>query len=188
MTRLPSLLKIVAAGFGAASMVLAATSGANAQASDLFTGFQTKSKDPVQIDAASLEVSEEGKQRISVFSGNVIVRRGETSMRAKTIRVISDLSDKRPKNQAFSRIEASGNVEVKSGNQTVTGAAVVVDMGKQTITMTGNVVLAQGANVITGDRLVVDLVSGRARVEQAAGKPIRGVFTPGGDAAAPPGQ
>jgi lipopolysaccharide export system protein LptA len=188
MTRLPSLVRIIAAGFGAVAVGLAAAGGASGQASDLFTGFQTKSKDPVQIDAASLEVSEEGKQRVSVFSGDVVVRRGETVMRAKTIRVFSDLGSNRPKNQAFSRIEASGNVEVKSGNQTVTGAAVVVDMGKQTITMTGNVVLAQGANVITGDRLIVDLASGRARVEQEAGKPIRGVFTPGGDDAAPPGQ
>jgi lipopolysaccharide export system protein LptA len=126
-----------------------------------------------------LEISEEGDQRISVFSGNVIVRRGDTVLTAKTIRIYSDLNDSRPRNEAFSRIEATGNVEVKSGDQTVTGSTVVVDMGKQTITMSGTVVLKQGANVITGDRLVVDLATGKARVEQAAGKPIRGVFTPG---------
>jgi lipopolysaccharide export system protein LptA len=62
-------------------------------------------------------------------------------------------------------------------------------MGKQTITMTGNVILSQGPNVITGDRLVVDLATGKARVEQSAGKPIRGVFTPGkGGGLAAPGQ
>jgi lipopolysaccharide export system protein LptA len=43
--------------------------------------------------------------------------------------------------------------------------------------------------VITGDRLVVDLATGKARVEQEAGKPIRGVFTPGSEGGlAPPGQ
>ena len=158
-----------------------------AQTSDLFTGFQARSNAPIQIDAAQLEISEEGNQRISVFSGNVIVRRGDTVLRAKIIRIFSDLKDDRPKNQAFNRIEASGGVEVKSGDQTVTGSDVVVDMGKQTITMTGTVVLKQGGNVITGDRLVVDLASGKARVEQAAGKPIRGVFTPG-SGTLPPGQ
>ena len=61
-------------------------------------------------------------------------------------------------------------------------------MGKQTITMTGSVVLSQGSNVITGDRLVIDLVSGKARVEQDAGKPIRGVFTPGAGVLTAPGQ
>jgi lipopolysaccharide export system protein LptA len=180
--------RAIASGLAAIIVAAALSGAACAQTTDLFTGFQKNSKDPVQIDAASLEIAEEGKQRISVFSGNVIVRRGDTVLRAKTIKVFSDLGDDRPKNQAFSRIEASGGVEVTSGEQKVTGARVVVDMGKQTITMSGNVVMSQGANVITGDRLVIDLVSGRARVEQEAGKPIRGVFTPGSGTLGPPGQ
>jgi lipopolysaccharide export system protein LptA len=168
---------------------LAGTLAASAQTADLFTGFQSNSKDPIQIDAASLEISEEGKTRVSEFSGNVVVKRGDTVLRAAKIRVFSPMGDTKVKGQSFSRIEATGNVEVKSGRQTVTGSQVVVDMGKQTITMTGGVVLSQGANVITGDRLVVDLATGRARVEQEAGKPIRGVFTPGSEGGlAPPGQ
>lgn len=188
MNRSMSLRRRLAAGFGAVLLLVAATNTAGAQASELFTGFQTKSNDPIQIDAASLEISEEGKQRISVFSGDVIVRRGETVLRAKTIHVYSDMDDNRPKGQAFSRIEAAGDVKVNSGAQTVTGSKLVVDMGKQTITIFGNVVLSQGANVITGDRLIVDLASGRARVEQEAGKPIRGVFTPGSGSLTQPGQ
>jgi len=183
-----AIIRATPAGLAAIVIAAVLAGAASAQTSDLFNGFQKNSKDPVQIDAASLEIAEEGKQRISEFSGNVIVRRGDTVLRAKTIKVFSDLSDNRPKNQAFSRIEASGGVEVTSGEQKVTGAKVVVDMGKQTITMTGNVVMSQGANVITGERLVIDLVSGRARVEQEAGKPIRGVFTPGSGTLGPPGQ
>jgi lipopolysaccharide export system protein LptA len=181
-------IRAIPAGLAAIVIAAALAGAAYAQTSDLFNGFQKNSKDPVQIDAASLEIAEEGKQRISVFSGNVIVRRGDTVLRAKTIKVFSDLGDNRPKNQAFSRIEAAGGVEVTSGEQKVTGAKVVVDMGKQTITMTGNVVMSQGDNVITGERLIIDLVSGRARVEQEAGKPIRGVFTPGSGTLGPPGQ
>jgi lipopolysaccharide export system protein LptA len=186
MTGIRLSLGAILVGLGG---MLALAGDAHAQASDLFAGFQKNSKDPVQIDAASLEISEEGKQRISEFSGNVIVRRGDTVLRAKSIKVYSDLGDKRPKDQAFSRIEAKGGVEVTSGPQKVTGAQVVVDMGKQTITMSGNVVMSQGENVITGERLIIDLVSGKARVEQEAGKPIRGVFTPGSDnPLGPPGQ
>jgi lipopolysaccharide export system protein LptA len=188
MIRVLLIPRTIVVYFGAVFLLAIAMGGAVGQASDLFTGFQTNSKDPVQIDAASLEISEEGEQRISIFEGNVIVRRGETVLRAKTIRVFSDLSDNRPKDQAFSRIEATGDIEVKSGEQTVTAADIVVDMGKQTITLTGSVVLSQGSNVITGDRLVIDLASGRARVEQNAGKPIRGVFTPGAGMLAAPGQ
>ena len=185
MNRFLCDIRKAAIGIGIAFVFLTAGEVAGAPTSELFTGFQTRSDAPIQIDAAQLEISEEGDQRISVFSGNVIVRRGDTVLRANTIRIFSDLSDTRPKNEAFSRIEATGNVEVKSGDQTVTGSTVVVDMGKQTITMSGTVVLKQGANVITGDRLVVDLATGKARVEQAAGKPIRGVFTPGAGTLAP---
>jgi lipopolysaccharide export system protein LptA len=202
--------RLIAAGFGAFLLVMAAAGGAMAQTADLFTGFQSKSTDPVQIDAASLEISEEGHQRISVFNGNVVVRRGDTTLRAATIRVYSDIggggrskdpkaakdakapkaaaTTKGQKGLAFNRIEATGGVTVTSGEQKVTGSSVVVDMGKQTITMSGNVVLSQGSNVISGDRLIVDLASGKARVEQDAGKPIRGVFTPGSGSLSAPSQ
>jgi lipopolysaccharide export system protein LptA len=187
MNRFLRIFRATVIGLGAVLVLLPASEATAAQTETLFTGFQAKSDDPIQVDAGQLEISEEGDQRISVFSGNVIVRRGDTVLTAKTIRIFSDLNDDRPKNEAFSRIEASGGVEVKSGAQTVTGSKVVVDMGKQTITMSGTVVLKQGGNVITGDRLVVDLATGKARVEQAAGKPIRGVFTPG-SGTLPPGQ
>ena len=51
-------------------------------------------------------------------------------------------------------------------------------MQARTIVISGGVVLSQGSNVITGSRLVVNLATGRARVEQEAGKQIRGIFTP----------
>lgn len=174
----PLSLRGMLASIAAAAVLMTAAAG-HAQTGELFTGFQSNSKDPIEINAESLEVSEEGTQRVSVFSGNVVVRRGDTTLTASTIRVFSPLSGgDRPTGQGFNRIEASGNVKVASGLQTVTGKNVVVDMGKQTITMTGGVTMSQGPNVITGERLVVDLASGRARVEQAPGTPIRGVFTP----------
>jgi len=172
----------------AASLTFASSAPAGAQTADLFTGFSARSNDPIQIDAGSLEISEEGKQRISVFSGNVLVRRGDTSLRASTIRIYSPVDSKGPERQNFTRIEATGDVLVTSGPQKVTGKEVVVDMIKQTIAMTGGVVLSQGPNVITGDRLVVDLASGRARVEQKQGERIRGVFTPGSGNPMAPGQ
>ena len=47
--------------------------GALSAGGDVFTGFQSNSKDPIQVDAKTLETYEEGKQRISVFSGDVVV-------------------------------------------------------------------------------------------------------------------
>ena len=145
-------------------------------AADLFGGFQSKSKDPIQVDAAALETYEEGAQRISVFSGGVTVTRGNTVMKAGTIKLFSGAAGS--PTSSFTRIEASGKIFVSSADQTVTGSTAVVDMTTNTITVDGDVVLSQGANVITGNRLVVNLSTGRARVEQAPGKQIRGVFSP----------
>ncbi len=164
-------------GLIAAVLAAAAFPGpANAATADLFNGFQAKSKDPVEVNADVLDVSEQGQQRISTFKGNVVVRRGKTVLKADTIKLYSDL--KATTSDGFTRIEASGGVFVSSGEQTVTGKTAVVNMKTRTITVSGGVVLSQGGNVITGSQLVVNLATGQARVEQEAGKQIRGIFTP----------
>lgn len=171
-------------GLMALALVAGLAGPAGAATADLFNGFQAKSKDPVQVDAGVLEIAEQGKQRISTFSGNVVVRRGQTILKAEKIKLYSDLDSTTA--EGFSRIEASGGVFVSSGEQTVTGKTAVVDMKTHTITVSGGVVLSQGSNVITGSRLLVNLATGQARVEQEAGKQIRGIFSPdaaGGKAA-----
>ena len=181
------LIRIAAAAVIVGVVTLAGAAPVAAQAAaDLFSGFQAKSKDPVQVDAGVLEISEQGKQRVSVFSGNVVVKRGKTTLKAATIKLFSDLDATTA--DAFSRIEAGGKVFVSSGEQTVTGETAVVDMKARTIVVSGGVVLSQGSNVITGSRLVVNLATGSARVEQEAGKQIRGVFSPDSGGLAPPGQ
>ena len=142
---------------------------------DLFSGFGAGSKAPIEVDAKSLEIYEDGDNRISVFSGGVTIRRGNTTMKAAVVKLVSD--KKGEKSNSFNTMEATGTVYVNSGEQTATGARAFVDMKSQTMTMTGDVVLSQGKNVIVGDRLVVDMATGRARVEQSSGK-IRGVFAP----------
>ncbi len=166
------------------------------EAADIFQGFQAKSNDPIQVDAASLETYEENGQRVSVFSGGVTVKRGNTTMTADTIKLYSPPganiaggntpADANAATQAaapaangsFDRIEADGHIVVASGPDKVTGDDAVVDMKANTIVVTGAVVLSQGPNVISGNKLTVDLATGRARVDQQPGKQIRGVFSP----------
>jgi lipopolysaccharide export system protein LptA len=157
----------------ALALVVAAPAAAQSSATDIFSGFQSRSTDPVEVNAETLEVYEEGNQRITVFSGGVTVTRGRTTLKAATITLYSSLDSTSA--DAFTRIEASGKVWVNSGDQTVTGASAAVDMASKTITVSGGVVLTQGSNVLTGTRLVVNLATGRARVEGST----RGVFTPG---------
>jgi lipopolysaccharide export system protein LptA len=177
---------------GLAAVIIAAAllPAAADPAADIFQGFQAKSTDPIQVDAATLETYEEGTQRVSVFSGGVTVKRANTIMKAGTIKLYSDKGSPAggtdasanataaATNGSFTRIEATGDISVVAGDQRVTGDTAIVDMTSNTITVDGNVVLSQGPNVITGSKLIVDLASGRAKVLQAPGKQIRGVFTP----------
>lgn len=156
-----------------AMLAMPAVASAQSSASDLFSGFQTQSKDPVEVNSETLEVYEQGKERVTVFSGGVTVRRGKTTLKAATITLYSALETTSA--DAFTRIEAAGKIWVNSGDQTVTGSNAVVDMKSKTITVSGGVVLTQGTNILTGTRLVVNLATGRARVEGAT----RGVFSPG---------
>lgn len=156
----------------------AATGFAGAQSTDIFSGFSGKSGAPIEVDAETLEIIEEGDQRVSIFDGGVTITRGNTTMKAVTVKLFT--AKKSDDSNAFTRMEATGGkVYVNSGNQTVTGNSAVVDNLKQTITLDGDVVLSQGKNVIVADRLVIDMASGKAKVDVPGGR-IQGIFSPGG--------
>jgi lipopolysaccharide export system protein LptA len=173
-----------------AASLAAAPAFAQPAGSAMFKGFDTTSSDPVQVDAASLEITDEGNQRISTFEGNVKITRGDTTMRADKMVIYSDQQSSPDAagatsaapagagGQPFNKIEATGNVRVESGAQVVTGKNAVFDVANHTITMAGGVVLTQGPNTISGARLTIDTSTGKARIEQAPGQQIRGVFVP----------
>jgi lipopolysaccharide export system protein LptA len=150
----------------------------------LLQGGQDKDQ-PVQIEAASLEVRD--KAKTATFSGDVQVVQGDTTMKCQKLVVFYGqevgIAQKEagqggapapetkpalagPKGaQNIRRIEARGGVTVITKDQNASGDLGVYDLIAKTITLTGNVVVSQGQNVIHGERVVVDTVSGNARVE-----------------------
>src|SRR5580692_383619 len=150
----------------------------------LLQGGQDKDQ-PVQIEAASLEVRD--KNKMATFSGDVQVVQGDTTMKCQKLVVFygqevgiaqkeagqasapapeTKTSLAGPKGaQNIRRIEARGGVTVITKDQNASGDLGVYDLIAKTITLTGNVVVSQGQNVIHGERVVVDTVSGNARVE-----------------------
>ena len=173
MTRTRLLLLPVAL-----AVALFAALPAHAQTTDLFSGFSKKGNGPIEVDAQTLEIVEDGDERISTFSGGVTVRRGDTTMKAAQIKLFSAKDSDASDQNGFRRMEATGTVYVNSGKQTITGSQAVVDNKAQTIVLSGNVVLSQGKDVLAADRLVIDMATGKARVEQTPGKSIRMVITP----------
>ena len=146
---------------------------------------QGQDKDqPVQIEAASLEVRD--KAKTATFAGDVQVVQGDTTMKCQKLVVFygqeigiaqngAPAPDAKPAPtsalpgpkgaQNIRRIEARGGVTVITKDQNASGDLGVYDLIAKTITLTGNVVVSQGQNVIHGERVVVDTVTGNARVE-----------------------
>jgi lipopolysaccharide export system protein LptA len=191
----------------AAAALIVATGAAVAQSTmqgvpNAMQGFSQNRDQPIQIEAASLEMRDKKKE--ATFSGNVKVVQGDTTMTSKTLVVFYESSsDKQPAPQAapakgakaappmqsaspgpggassIKRLEARGNVVVTQKDQVVTGETAVFDTKTNLITMVGGsggqVVLTQCQNVLRGDRLKVDMTTGVSRVESDSGK-VQGLF------------
>lgn len=144
-------------------------------------GFATNRDQPIRINANSLEVRDQEKQ--AVFSGNVVVQQGDTTMRCRELVVFYDgkeaaggkaaapsgdaLAAGSPINSsAIRRLEINGSVVVTTKEQTATGDQGVFETKANTITLSGNpVVLTSGPNVIRGKKLTVDLTTGVSRFD-----------------------
>ena len=164
---------------------------ANQGPANALQGFSQNRDQPVQIEAASLEVRD--KDKVATFSGNVHVIQGDTDLRSKTLVVYYE--EDNPKARAIKaaqpgpggssqikRLEASGSVLVTQKDQTATGEKGVFDMRTNTITLTGNVVISQGQNVLRGERLIVDRATGVSRME---GGRVQGIFQRGKEDGSP---
>jgi lipopolysaccharide export system protein LptA len=170
-------------------------------------GFTQNRDEPIQIEAARLEVRDKKKQ--ATFFDNVKVVQGDTTMTSKTLDVFYESKDEgktpapagktaaktAPIQQAtpgptgsssIKRLEARGNVVVTQKDQVVTGDNAIFDTKTNLITMTGGVVLTQCKNVLRGDRLFVDMTTGVSRVESDSGK-VQGLFIQSGEGCAAAG-
>lgn len=194
---------VAAIALGGAALI--ATGAAVAQSTmqgvpNAMQGFSQNRDQPIQIEAASLEMRDKKKE--ATFAGNVKVVQGDTTMTSKTLVVFYESSsDKAAAPQAepakaakgtkaapmqsttpgpggassIKRLEARGNVVVTQKDQVVTGETAVFDTKTNLITMLGGVVLTQCQNVLRGDRLMVDMTTGVSRVESDSGK-VQGLF------------
>jgi lipopolysaccharide export system protein LptA len=154
-------------------------------------GFSQNRDQPVQIDAATLEVHDKDKN--ATFTGNVRMVQGDTTLRCPKLVVFYEqdgaggstpntMTAAKPGpggQQQIKRLEAWNGVVVTQKDQTATGEKGIFDMKSNTVTLLGNVVMTQAQNVLRGDRLVVDLTTGVSRVEAGNGKErVQGLFLP----------
>ncbi len=192
----------------ALALALMAAGAAHAQGAmsgvpNAMQGFSQNRDQPIQIEAASLEMRDKKKE--ATFAGNVKVVQGDTTMTSKTLVVFYDsgpgsapatpapAAAKGSKSgtmqsatpgpggsSSIRRLEAKGSVVVTQKDQVVTGETAIFDTRANLITMVGGVVLTQCKNVLRGDRLKVDMTTGVSRVESDSGK-VQGMFIQGQD-------
>jgi len=187
------------------ALTIGAAYGATAQSSvqgvpNAMQGFSQNRDQPIQIEAASLEMRDKNKE--ATFSGNVKVVQGDTTMTSKKLIVFYESGSAGgtppppPANtkgaaqsaaplqaatpgpggaSSIKKLEALGNVKVTQKDQVVTGETAVFDTKTNLITMLGEVVLTQCKSVLRGDRLLVDMTTGVSRVESDSGK-VQGLF------------
>jgi lipopolysaccharide export system protein LptA len=204
--RSTSFRRIVHRGCTAAfalAMIAAGDAGAQSAVTGVpnaMQGFSQNREQPIQIEAATLEMRDKKKE--ATFSGNVKVVQGDTTLTSRTLVVFYDAtpaptaapaSNAKPAKSApiqtttpgpggsssIRRLEAKGNVVVTQKDQVVTGETAVFDTRSNLITMLGGIVLTQGKNVLRGDRLVVDMTTGVSRVESDNGR-VQGLFQSSG--------
>jgi lipopolysaccharide export system protein LptA len=200
------MMQLSSRSFATATFALAliAAGGACAQGAmtgvpNAMQGFSQNRDQPIQIEAASLEMRDKKKE--ATFTGNVKVVQGDTTMTSKTLVVFYDSNSApatpppaNPKaaksapiqsatpgpggSSSIRRLEAKGTVVVTQKDQVVTGETAIFDTKANLITMAGGVVLTQCKNVLRGDRLLVDMTTGVSRVESDSGK-VQGIFEQG---------
>ena len=203
----PQVMQFFSRSFAAAALALALIASGDALAQGAMSGVPnamqgfTQNRDqPIQIEAASLEMRDKKKE--ATFSGNVKVVQGDTTMTSKSLVVFYDSGPAAPATPApaapkgsksgsmqsatpgpggsssIRRLEAKGSVVVTQKDQVVTGETAIFDTRANLITMAGGVVLTQCKNVLKGDRLKVDMTTGVSRVESDSGK-VQGMFIQG---------
>jgi lipopolysaccharide export system protein LptA len=207
-----TLVRRIAVGAGVLAVAVAIVTGDAAAQSTVsgvpnaMQGFSQNRDQPIQIEAATLEMRDKKKE--ATFSGNVKVIQGDTTMTSKTLVVFYDSNSapaaapaanakagakatpapSAPMQAAapgpggassIKRLEARGNVVVTQKDQVVTGETAVFDTKTNLVTMLGGVVLTQNKNVLRGDRLMVDMTTGVSRVESDSGR-VQGLFQSSG--------
>jgi lipopolysaccharide export system protein LptA len=190
-------IPIVIAAILLASVALAQSPKGGANLPNAFQGFSADRNEPVKIEANSLEVHD--KDSYAVFSGNVVVQQGDSTMRCRELKVhyVGSLRGNEEKGgatkpaagktvtndpaQRIRRLEALGGVVITSKDQKATGNTGIFDMPTNTATIIGNVVITQGPNIMRADKLIVDLKTGFSRMEAGGkdgSKRVQGLFVP----------
>jgi lipopolysaccharide export system protein LptA len=152
-------------------LVAAMVALAGPAASQAFRGLDSRA--PINLNADRILVQEHANR--AILSGNVHVQQGDMTLTAAQIVVAYTGGGV----GSVSRMDATGGVTVKRGNESARGSYATYEPNRRLISLAGGIVLNQGGNTMRGGRLLIDLNSGRAVVDGRGGAAPQDPATPG---------
>jgi lipopolysaccharide export system protein LptA len=144
-------------------LLLAATSGALAQSSatgvpNAMQGFSQNRDQPIQIEAATLEMRDKKKE--ATFSGNVKVVQGDTTMTSKTLVVFYESSGSQGAAPAQPAKASTAKASSKAAKSTAPLQSATPGPGGASsikrLEARGDVVVTQKDQVVTGETAIFD--------------------------------
>lgn len=137
---------------------------------------EAKTPRNVDIEADTMEILDQQKK--AIFKGKVKAVRGKVTLNCDTLEVTyteqPDAAGESKTEVTF--LDASGNVVILNGNQTVTGKTAHMDVKANKLWVKGGAKVVQGSTVMNGSQLFVDLNSNKS--EMTGGR-VKGSFVPG---------
>jgi Uncharacterized protein conserved in bacteria len=134
-------------------------------------GMAFSNDQPIQIESDRLEIKEQEKR--AIFSGNVKVVQGETTLQAGSM-VVHYKSDNKSVSSGATDIETidvADKVVIRTATQTASADKGSFDMTAQVAVLEGKkVVLTEGDNIFIGCRLTVRMQSGEAKLDSCGGR------------------
>jgi len=147
----------------ALSQASAPVSGDVATASSTEVTRREEGKPPLAIRSSASTWDLKNKR--ARFEGQVVVTRGDVTMRCDELDVTYSSGD------AVDTVVATGHVEVDKGTRTARAAAAELVGATGRITLTGSPRLSDGPNELVGDTIVLWLDDERATCAGTAGAP-----------------
>ena len=160
-----------------ASLMLLAAAPVFAQ-----SGPQLDSDAPIEIASDNLEVLQD--QSKAIFSGNVIAKQGNTTMKSATMTVFyagsaGGEAKTGGEPSGITRIEAGGNVVFVTPAETAQGDTAIYNVATKSIDLVGNVVLTRDENILKGSALNYNMMTKRSVLSAGNTGRVRGLFVPG---------
>jgi lipopolysaccharide export system protein LptA len=146
-------------------------------------------KEPIHITSDRFDAYTEKK--MAVFSGKVVVVKGDTIITADEFRLyykegvsLGKGSDSpanaglSPRSGDIEKIEAVGNVTIRQQKKVVTGEKAVLLNDEERVIITGNPVMKEGDNEITGDTIIFFMKENKGIVKSSPNQRVTATIYP----------